>query len=88
MQNDRRILDGLKQMIFGVKDCNCNRRRKDGYHNVNCESWKNAWNWKKYQQECLYEIGRRNMKEWLSRKEIKHNFLFARVIATLILRLS
>lgn len=22
--------------------CNCNLRRKDGYHNISCNSWKNA----------------------------------------------
>ena len=39
-------MSGLKQLIFGVKNCNCNKRRKDGLHNVNCVSLKNGWSWK------------------------------------------
>lgn len=37
----------LKQAIFGVKNCSCNRRRADGFHNIDCESWKNSWFYKK-----------------------------------------
>lgn len=33
----------IKQLIFGTKNCNCNRRRNDGLHNMNCQSWHNAW---------------------------------------------
>lgn len=37
----------LKQFLFGVHNCTCNKRRKDGFHNLNCASWKNTWSWRK-----------------------------------------
>lgn len=43
----------LKQFIFGTYNCNCNRKRKDNLHNINCASWKNAWRWKSYQKKLI-----------------------------------
>ena len=55
LKSGMKFLHTLKQFVFGTKLCTCNKRRKDGLHNVNCASWQNAWHWEAYKKRLIQE---------------------------------
>lgn len=53
MQVGDKMKDLIKQLLFGVKDCNCTAP-KDGkkYHYKKCASWENAWKKGDFKRLC------------------------------------